>query len=119
MEFVLSPEQLFVLQYLAQGLTQGLKIVANLIKRPIPDQYKLGVVFVASVISAYFFVEVEFPPLDDPMAFAVALVLNLGIVMAAASVVYDRLTGPVLGFLDDKVLSRIPGVKKLVPLLKP
>lgn len=119
MEFVLTPEQLFALQWIAQGLAQGLKIVANLIKKPIPDKYKLGVVFVASVISAYLFVEVQFPPLSDPMAFAVALVANLAIVMAAASVVYSRLTGPVLGFLDKQVLARIPGVKKLVPLLRP
>ncbi len=119
MEFVLTPDQLFVLTWVSQGITQVLKIAAGLIKRPIKDEYKLGLVFVVSTALAYLWVDVAFPPLSDPMAFAVALVTNVGIVMAAASVVYSRLTGLVLGFLDDKVLSRIPFVKNYGPLLRP
>ena len=48
MEFVLSPDQLFVLTWVSQGIVQLLKIIAGLIKRPIPDEYKLVVVFAAS-----------------------------------------------------------------------
>ncbi len=119
MEFVLTPDQAFLLTWVAQILVQLLKILANLIKRPIPDEYKLATVFVISTLLAYFWVDVAWPPLDDPIALAIALVTNVGVVLAAASVIYSRLTGPVLGWVDDKVLARIPGVKKLVPLLRP
>ncbi len=119
MEFVLTPDQAFLLTWVAQGLVQVLKIAANLIKRPIPDEYKLLVVFVVSAALAYFWVDVEWPPISDPLQLAIALVTNVGIILGAASVIYSRLTGPVLGWIDDKILSKIPGVKKLVPLLRP
>lgn len=119
MEFVLSPDQLFVLTWVAQGLVQLLKIIAGLIKRPIPDEYKLLVVFAVSGILGYFWADVVWPPLSDVPAFIAALFTNVGILMVVAAVVYEKLTGPVLGWVDDKVLSRIPGVKRLVPLLRP
>ncbi len=118
-EFVLSPDQLFVLTWVSQGIVQLLKIIAGLAKRPIPDGYKLGLVFVVSGLLGYFWAPVEWPPLSDPVAFIATLFTNIGIVMTAAAVVYSHLSGPVLGWLDDKVLSRIPGVRKLTPLLKP
>lgn len=118
-EFVLTPDQLFVLTWVSQGIVQLLKIIANLAKRPIPDNYKLGLVFVVSGLLGYFWAPVEWPPLSDPVAFFATLFTNIGIVMAAAAVVYSHLSGPVLGWIDAKVVSRIPVLKKLPALLKP
>jgi hypothetical protein len=119
LEFVLTPDQLFTLTWITQAIVQLLKIAAALIKRPIPDEYKLGLVFVVSGLLGYFWAPVEWPPLSDPIAFIGTLFTNIGVVMAAAAVVYSTLSGPILGWIDDKVVSRIPGLKKLDALLKP
>lgn len=114
MEPTLTPEQVMLLGLVTAGIIQSAKIVwMGLFKKPKPTEGQIRwIVFVVSIAISYFWSDVALPPITDPMAFAVDLIIITLNVFVFAHLIYATILKGVLEWIDGKILR---GKKLLAP----
>ncbi len=87
----LSPEQIMLIGLIASGVSQVLKvIVEKLGYKPGRVVVNVGLFIVATALS-FLWARPELPPIDDPMAFAIALSEAAVAAFGFASLAYNIL----------------------------
>ena len=107
MDFQLTGEELVLLTLIGTGIVQLLSVIwVGLLKQDKPTAGAMRIiVFVIAVVWGYFATEIEFPPLDDPMLLAIALVEYGLVILVAAHNAYKVILEPVLEWVDAKLLG--------------
>lgn len=104
----LTGEQVLVLSLVSMLILQFLKIIwVGLLKQPKPSVGVMRWVLAGvGILFGVFWTPITLPPLDDPMAFIIALVTVGGEVVIFAGLVYDYMFESIVGWLDAAVINR-------------
>lgn len=107
MDFQLTGEDLVLLTLIGTVIVQLLSVIwVGLLKQEKPSAGIMRiVVFVVAIVWGYFATEIEFPPIEDPMQLAIALMEYGMVILVAAHNAYNVILEPVLEWVDAKVLG--------------
>jgi hypothetical protein len=87
----LAPEQILLIGLIASAVSQVLKVLAEKANVK-PGRFVVNVIlFVVATVLSFLWARPDLPPIDDPMAFAIALTEAAAAVFGVASLAYNLL----------------------------